>query len=56
MALRLWVKVSGVEKKNQANMITYNTYQTSQEYFEDLDSKFGDSLPDKEDGVEEIIK
>ena len=50
------MKVSGVEAKNQANVVKYKTYQNSQEYFEDLDSKFGDTLEDKEDGVEQIIK
>ena len=55
-ALRLWVKVSGVEQKNQVNVVKYNAYQNSPEFFEELDSKFADSLSDKEDGVEQIIK
>ena len=41
-ALKLWVKVSGVEKKNQAIVVKYNAYQDTSEYFDDLDSKFGD--------------
>ena len=32
-ALRLWVKVSGVELKNQANVVQYDTYQNFPEYF-----------------------
>ena len=55
-ALKLWVKVSGVEAKNQANVVKYNAYQNSPEYFEELDSKFGETLADKEDGVDQIIK
>ena len=43
-------------KKNTANMVQYNAYQNSPEYFVELDSKFKDSLTDKEDGVEQIIK
>ena len=37
-------------------MVKYSAYQNSKEYFEDLYSKFGDMLKDKEDGVEQIIK
>ena len=48
--------VSGVELKNQANVVKYNTYQSSPEYFEELDSKFKDSLNEKEDRVEQMIK
>ena len=50
-ALRLRVKVSGVKQKNQAKVVKNNAYQNSQEYFEELDSKFGDTLEDKEDGI-----
>lgn len=55
-ALRLWVKMSGVESKNQANVVQYSAYQNSPEYFLELDSKFKDSLADKIDGVQQIIK
>ena len=55
-ALRLWVKVSGVEAKNQGNVVKYNAYQNPPEYFEELDSKFGETLADKEDEVDQIIK
>ena len=54
--LRLWVKVSGVEQKNQANVVQYHVYQNSPEYFVELTSKFEDSLADKEDVVEQVIK
>ena len=48
--------MSGIELKNQASTVKYNAYQNSPEYFEELDSKFEDSLADKEDRVEQIIK
>ena len=54
-ALKLWAKVSGVKKKNQANYVKYHAFQTVPEYFEELDAKFGDSLENKEDGLAEII-
>ena len=54
VALRLWVKVSGVEQKNQPNLVQYDVYQNSPDYFVELNSKFEDSLADKEDGVEQI--
>ena len=50
------MKVSGVEAKNQGNVVKYNAYQNPPEYFEELDSKFGETLADKEDGVDQIIK
>ena len=49
------MKVSGVEAKNQGNVVKYNAYQNSPEYFEELDSKFGETLADKEDEVDQII-
>ena len=48
--------MSRIELKNQAIVVKYNTYQNSQEYFEELDSKFENWLEDKEDGVEQIMK
>lgn len=55
-ALKLWVKVSGVKQRNQAKVVKNNAYQNSQEYLEELDSKFGDTLNDKEDGVKQVMK
>ena len=55
-ALKLWAKVSGVEKKDQADFVKYHAYQTVPEYFEELDAKFGDSLTAQEDGLTKIIK
>ena len=34
--LKVWVKMSGVNTKNQDNMIQYHTFQKSPEYFKDL--------------------
>ena len=55
-ALKTWSKVSGVEKKNQADTVKYHAYQTSPELFEELDAKFGDSLTETETGLDSIIK
>ena len=46
-ALRLWVRVSGVEQQNQADMIQYHAFQNSPEYFAELNSKFEDCLQTK---------
>ena len=54
-ALKLWAKVSGVEKKNQADYVKYHAFQTVPAYFEELDVKFCDSLENKEDGLTDII-
>ena len=37
-------------------MVEHNAYKNSPEYYEELDPKFEDSLADKEDGIEKIIK
>lgn len=37
-------------------MVKNNAYQSSQEYFGELDSKFGYTLEDKEYGIKQIIK
>ena len=50
------MKVSGVKQKNPASLVKNNAYQNSQEYFKELDSKFGDTLQDNEDGVEQVIR
>ena len=54
-ALRIWVKMSGDKQKNQTKMVKNNTYKSSQEYLGELDSKFGNTLEDKEDGIEQSI-
>ena len=54
-ALKLWAKVSGIEKKNQADCIKYHAFQTVPKYFEELDIKFGDTLSNEEDGLTKII-
>ena len=53
--LKLWAKVSGVDKKNQADYVKYHAFKTVPAYFEELDAKFGDSLENKEDGLTDII-
>ena len=55
-ALKLWARVSGVEKRDQADYVKYHAYQTVPEYFKELDAKFGDSLTAREDGLTKIIK
>ena len=54
-ALKLWAKVGGVEKKNQADCIKYNAFQFSPDYFDELNARFGESLSENEDGVNHII-
>ena len=50
-ALKLWAKVSGVDKKNQADYVKYHAFQTIPAYFD----TFGDSLENKEDRLTDII-
>ena len=54
-ALKTWARVSGVEKKNQADTVKYHAYQTAPELFEELEAKFGDTLTEKEEGLNSII-
>ena len=42
-ALKTWARVSGVEKKNQANAVKYHAYQTAPDLFSELEAKFGDT-------------
>ena len=55
-ALKLWVKMPVDKQKNQAKMVKNNAYKSSQEYLGELYSKFGNTLEDKEDGIEQSIK
>ena len=54
-ALKRWTRVGGYPKKEQADYIIYHASQKSPEYYEELETKFGESLQEKETGVDEII-
>ena len=47
-ALKLWAKVGGVEKKNQADCIKHNAFQFSSDYFDEINARFGESLSENE--------
>ena len=55
-ALKKWSRVGGCQKSDQADTVMYHASQKSPEFFEELESKFGETLSDKEDGIKEIIE
>ena len=54
VALRPWMKVCGVKQNNPANEAKNNTYQSSQQGFEELESKCRDTRQDNEDGANKL--
>ena len=55
-ALKRWSRVGGVPKKDQADTIIYHAHRTCNEYFEELESKFGTTLDESEEGTQKIIE
>ena len=55
-ALKRWSRVGGCPKKEQGDAIIYHASQKSPEYYEELETKFGDDLAEKEDGVDRIVQ
>ena len=54
-SLKTWAKVGGVPKKDQADTVFYHASLHCMDYYEELELKFGDTLSEKEDGLNSII-
>ena len=55
-ALKKWGKVGGVSKKDQAETLMYHAHNSCPEFFEELDTKFGETLDSNEAGLDKIIE